>query len=236
MVGTSGSTDERVAGRGAERAHLPGLDVRRHGGDRIEHHLHMAADHAVARLARGLVRHVHQVGAAQRFEQFARHMVRRAGAGRRIVEAARLRLRQRDEFLQVLRLHRRVDHHDQVGVVDPRHRHEVAHQRERLVGHERLVDRVGVRHRQQRVAVGRRLRDLVGADDRSGARLVLDHDRLLQRLGEILAELAGEHVGGTAGAERHDDLDRLRRKVLRGRQVGPCHRDTGGEQQRPAQR
>ena len=224
MVGTSGSTVERLAGGGAERAHLAGLDVRRHGGDGVECHLHVAADHAVAHLAGRLVRHVHEIGAAHRFEQLRRHVIGRAGAGRSVVELPRLRLGIGDEFLEILRRHRRMDHHHQVGIVDPRHRHEVAHQLERLVGDERLVRGVGVRHREQRVTVGRGLGDRVAADDRARARPVLDHERLLERLRQVLGQNAGIDVGGAAGAERHHDLDRARRIVLRRRYGGPRQR------------
>ena len=109
----------------------PASHGRRHRGDGVEHHLHVAADHAVARLAAAAVRHVHDVGAAHGFEQLAGHVIGRAGPGRGVVELARLRLRERDELLQVLRRHRGMHDHAQVGIVDRRHRHEVAHQ---LVG------------------------------------------------------------------------------------------------------
>jgi hypothetical protein len=80
---------------------------------------------------------------------------------------------------------------------------------------------MGVRHCQQCVAVGRRLGDRVGADDRPGARPVLDHEGLLERLGQVLGENAGVDVGGPAGTERHDDFDRARRIVLRRQGGGP---------------
>ena len=204
---------------GAERPHLAGLDVRRHGGDGVEHHLHVAADGVGARFAAAAVRHMHDVGVAHGFEQLAGHVIGRAGPRRGIVELARLGLQQRHELLQVLGRHGRVHHHHQVGVVDRRHRHEVAHQVERLGGDQRLVDGVGVRHHQQRVAVGRRLGDLVGAGDRAGARPVLDHERLLEGLLQMLADEARIDVGRAAGAERHDDLDR-RDRDNSGRQRG----------------
>src|SRR6266545_68388 len=109
-----------LAGGGAERAHLAGLDVRRHGGDGVKSHLHMAADDAVAHFAGRLMRHVNQVGAAHGFEQLAGHVIGRAGAGRGIVELPGLRLRVGDEFLEILRRHRGMDHHHEVGIIDPR--------------------------------------------------------------------------------------------------------------------
>src|SRR5829696_5448450 len=222
VAGDAGLGDRRHVGQDArarqpgdaERPHLPGLDVRRHRGDGVDHHLHMAADDAVARLAAAAVRHVDDVGAAHRFEQLAGHMVGRAGAGGGVVERARPRLRVGHEFLQVLRRHRGMDEEHEVGIVDRRHRHEIAHQLVGLLRDQRLVRGVGVRHHEQRVPVRRRLRGLVGADDGAGARPVLDHERPLERFAEILADEAGVDVGGSAGAERHDDLDIPARVVL----------------------
>jgi hypothetical protein len=105
--------------------------------------------------------------------------------------------------------------HDQVGVVQRRHRHEILHQPEWLAGDQRLVGGVGIRHDQQRVAVGRRLRDRVGADDRAGAGAVLHHEGLLELLGKVLRDHARIDVGRAAGAERHDQAHLAGRIVLR---------------------
>jgi len=43
----------------------------------------------------------------------------------------------------------------------------------------------------------------------------------LERLGQMLGEDAGVDVGGPAGTERHDDLDRARRVILRLQGGGP---------------
>jgi hypothetical protein len=64
---------------GAERLDLAFLRVLRHHGHRVEHHLHLAAEHARARVAAALVRHVHDVDAGHRLEELAGHVVRRAG-------------------------------------------------------------------------------------------------------------------------------------------------------------
>ena len=76
--------------------------------------------------------------------------------------------------------------------------------------HQRFIGRLGVRHHQQRVAVGRRLRGLDGADHAAGAGAVLDHEGLAEVLLQDAADLARRDVGRAAGAERHDDLDRPR--------------------------
>src|SRR6185312_10796649 len=52
---------------------------------------------------------------------------------------------------------------------------------------------------QQRVAVGRRLRDLVGGDDGAAAADVLDDDRLLEGLRHRLRDLPGRLIGRAAG-------------------------------------
>src|SRR5690606_34905375 len=39
------------------------------------------------------------------------------------------------------------------------------------------------------------------ADDRAGAGLVLDHDRLAELLLQLLAQIAGVHIGGTSGTK-----------------------------------
>jgi len=92
MVGTSGSTLDRVVAVVPSGAHLAGLNVRGHGGDGVEHHLDMAADDGIAAVACGLVRHMDDVGAGHFLEQFGGHVIGRAGAGRGIVESAGLAL------------------------------------------------------------------------------------------------------------------------------------------------
>ena len=101
---------------------------------------------------------------------------------------------------------------------------------DRLVGKllvERSADRIGLRGKQQRVAVGWRLGDEVGADGRPGAGLVLDDDLLLQLLGQFLRDRAGRAVDGAAGRKRHDHLDRPAGILLR---VGGREGQPAGEQ------
>ena len=141
-------------------------------------------------------------------------MIGRAGARGGVVERAGLRLGERDELLEVLRRHLRIDHHHELGIVERRHRHEVAHQRIRLVRKQRLVRGERVGDGEQRVAVRRRFRDHVGADHRGRAGPVLDDHRLLELLGQGLRDLAAEYVARAAGAERRNDLDRAGRIVL----------------------
>ena len=92
-----------------------------------------------------------------------------------------------------------MDHHHQVRIIDRRDRDEVAHQLVRLVRDQRLVDGVRVRHHQQRVAVRRRLRDRIGADDRARAGAILDDECLLEMLGEMLRDLPRKMSAGPPG-------------------------------------
>ncbi len=66
----------------------------------------------------------------------------------------------------------------------------------------------------QGVAVAVRLGDDLGRNDAVGADFVFTHHRLSPGLREVLADRAGQQVGGAAGRERNDHADRLVR-VLR---------------------
>jgi hypothetical protein len=91
-----------------------------------------------------------------------------------------------------------------------------------------------LRRQHQRVAIGRRARGLGGADHAACARLVVDHDRLAERLGQFLAKGARGDVGAGAGGERHDQADWSVRPVRLGPDKG-CGR-CGNEGHRPEQR
>jgi hypothetical protein len=68
---------------------------------------------------------------------------------------------------------------------------------------------VRVGREEQRVAVCRALGDHVGGDRALRARLVLDHERLLEGLPQLDAEHPCHEVGRASGGEGHDDLDGL---------------------------
>src|SRR5262249_39428210 len=65
-----------------------------------------------------------------------------------------------------------------------------------------------------------------GAELAAGAAAVVDGDGLARDLLHALADRAGDDVVGPTGREGHDQLDRLRRKVLR-RHGGWRERDEG---------
>ena len=147
-------------------------------------------------------------------------MIRGAGAGGRVVQLARTRFGKGDELLDVGRGNSGMHHKHEIGIVHRRHADEIAQQRVGLVRHQRFIDRLGVRHHQQGVAVGRGLGDEIGANDRTGARLVLDDEGLPENALQLLRHVARIVVGWPARGERHDDAHGLRRIGLRGTAAG----------------
>src|SRR5262249_61947852 len=67
---------------------------------------------------------------------------------------------------------------------------------------------------EQRVAVGRRARDVEPGQRSVLARAVFDHDALLECGAEVLSEDASDRVAAAPGAERNNDRDRLARIAL----------------------
>ena len=61
-----------------ERPHLVFTDVRGHRRNCVDHHLHLSADDAAARLAAVAVGDVHHIDAGHGFEQLAGHVIGRA--------------------------------------------------------------------------------------------------------------------------------------------------------------
>ena len=111
---------------------------------------------------------------------------------------------------------------------DLRDRREIAHG---IVGHvpiEARIDGVrGDRRHQQRVAVGRRLRDLIGADIAARAHPVVHHELLAQQLSHLRAHDARDGVGRTTGGEGDDHANRFGRIFVlgvRGRAHEGCAR------------
>ncbi|GAB7546621.1 hypothetical protein CS8_063060 [Cupriavidus sp. 8B] len=73
-----------------------------------------------------------------------------------------------------------------------------------------VVDRQHAgRAHQQRVAIGRGLGHQLRADIAAGAGPVVDQERLLELLRELLGNDARDHIGGPASGKRHHDAHRL---------------------------
>ena len=111
----------------------------------------------------------------------------------------------------------RVDHQRVRHDAHHRHRHEGRGIEAELRIEALVDDERRRRRRQQRVAVGLGVERRLGPDIAGGARLVLDHHRLLPFARQPVADDARHQVGGAAGRKRHDDLHRARRDSPRRR-------------------
>ena len=142
-------------------------------------------------------------------EQLAGEMSRAAVAARAERELAGIRLRVGDEFLRRVDGQRRVDDQHVRRDRDERDRREVLH---RVVRHLRVKARVHrvrrQRAHQDRVAVGRRLRDEVGADVAARAGPVVDDNALAPVLARLLRDGAADDVERSAGRKGDDELHR----------------------------
>ena len=172
-----------------------------------------------------------EVGAGLHLEEFRGQLERRRA--RPVVHRAGLALGERHQFLHRGHADGRVHRQHERERTDHRHRREVLH---RVVG--QLVVEAGIEgHRpacadEQRVAVGRGLRDKVGADDRVRARLVLDDEGLPEPLLQLRADQAPEDVVGAPGRKPDDEAHGLGRVGVRGLGVrGECRGCQGCEQQ-----
>ena len=192
--------------------------MRRGGGDG----LHGVGDlpvHDVGERRRGaFVRHVPRAAdAGHRVEEFGEKMRRRPGAGGRECVLRRIGLDHRDELFRIRRRERRINDQGERRRGDQAHRREIL---QRLVG--RLLQVRHDRERsarggEQRVAIGRALHHGVGADRAAGAGLVVDDERLAERVLQLLRDHARRDVGGLARRPGHDHFHRVVRIRLRKR-------------------
>ena len=202
---------------------------RRRQADQAERDL--AADQIGDQLAAAAVRHVLDVEpAGLLLEQLAGEVLRRGGARRAEGELAGLALGELDQLLQRIGLQRRV-RDDQVRAED-----RVGDRRKVLdrimveLGVHRRRDHVDVGVHEQRVAVGRGARHVVGADQAAAAGAVL-HDHLVERVRHDRGHRARGQVHRAAGGERDDQIDRLalERELLGGRSDRKQGQDRGGQ-------
>jgi hypothetical protein len=91
---------------------------------------------------------------------------------------------------------------------EPGDRKQVLHRVERQAGMQRGGGRECRRVHQQVVAVGRRARDDLHAEDAARATTVVHHHRLSHRFGESLTDQACEHVDTTPRRERNHQPER----------------------------
>ncbi len=115
-------------------------------------------------------------------EQHGAEMDAAADAGRGVVELARFRLGEIDQFADRVNRQGRVDQHDQRAGADQADGREILARVVADIRIERRIDaeRPGTADH-QRVAVRRAPGDLAGRDRAAGAGAVLDHDLLAER-------------------------------------------------------
>ena len=138
-------------------------------------------------------------------------MIERAIAGGRVVERPwRGFLRVRNQLGYVVRGERWVGDQHVSGDGGRRDRNEVLDRVEADARIQRRVDYLrAVGRKQQRVAVGLRLRRERGADVASGAGAVIDDHRLLEDRAELLRDDPRDRIVRAARGLRDDDDDRF---------------------------
>ena len=184
------------------------LDHRAGGG---EHHLHLTAHQITHRRCAALVTDAHQLHAGHVIEQFRRQIIRRTDRPRGVVESARFRLGQRDQFTHAARRYRWMNH-QQVGRARGEHnggelRHIVGQLFEQRCGPD------GVVMQEQCVAVGVGAGHVLRRDGRC-ATAVFDNEGLPEQRGVALSEHACGEVNA-ATRRCGDDAHGFGRIVLR---------------------
>ena len=209
----------------AMRAQDAGSDMRRGRRQAVEHQLDTAAEQVLRRGLCAAIGHVHDVDAAGDFQKLAGEVMQRADAAGAVVELAGPGFRERDVFLEIRDRQILVHQHHQRQAADDGDVAEVLARIVWLVRHQRRVDRLrSDRGGEPGVAVGRRLRDRVRADDAAAAGPVLDQERLAELLLKFVGDGAGQDVGRARRRRAGNEADRMVRPVrLRGHRAQQQH-------------
>ena len=206
----------RVTGRAGLRQHAQLAALRDpRAGEPHRHQVDLPGDGVGRRLRAAAIGHVHDVGAGRELEHLDRDVQRPADAAAAVAQLARVGLGVPDQLGQRLRRHVRIDREHRPRRHHQRDRREVLH---RIVAIALLQERQHRRFRggdHQRVAVGRRPVERVGADLGHAARPIVDHDRLAEARAQFVGEQAAHDVDQAAGRRRDDQPDRACRIVLR---------------------
>src|SRR5665213_1713931 len=205
-----------LAGDG-ERLELAGVYLADHRRHRVKHDVGMLAEHRVEGFRRGAERHVQQIDLGGLLEHLAGEMLGGGKARTGEHDLAGMLLGVSDQLLDVVGREIRPRHDHQAGsryLADRRKRgqHVVRH----LLGGDG-GDNLARGHDSDRVTVGRGARDIVVAQDATGARFVFDDDGLAELGLHRIRQDAADDVGAAAGPERDDHVDGTLRKVLRWR-------------------
>ncbi len=167
----------------------------------------MARDHIEHRRHASAIRHMTDVDPGGGLQHFGAEMLRAAIAGRAIGQS-RFRFGVGNELGQRFCRDRRIDDQRKGHAGDEADRRKILHG---VIGQllvERLVDgKRGRGRHQQRVAVGLRFGDLVRAQRRAGAGLVLDNHGGGKTVLELVGDQSAKQIGGSSGGVRHDHLD-----------------------------
>ena len=213
----------------------PGLDLGK-GDAAVEHEVQVAAEQRVARRAAAVVGDVQRLAAGLVQQHLAGEVVRGADAGRGELQVRIGLLGQLDELRQRLGLEIRPHEEEHRRLRHRGHRHQVGR---RVVGQVLAVERRVDRDRadvadDEGVAVGIGLGVLRRAGDAARPRLVYDRDRLAEGLLHPVGGEPSGQVGGAAGGEGHDHLDRAVGIVVRrsGRSQGRagCQQGCAGQE------
>ena len=147
-------------------------------------------------------------------------MRRAAEAAGTVVEPVRLFFRERDQFRHRFRGHRRMHHQELRRAHQQRHRREISRNIVRHLLHD--AGRHGVLRSAQQpcVAIGRRLRDEIGAYRCVSASAIIDYHLLAEEFGQSRREQARNRVRAAARRHRHDETHRAGRVILRERGHG----------------
>ena len=177
--------------------------------------IHRARDQGIGRRSQAGKRHVHHVDISRDVDQRDTQMRRAADAGAAEIELARIGLRMGHQFRHRLQRHLGVDRYRERQLQDAGNESEIIRNLIRERGLHGRQDRQAVGHGpKQRVAVGGRFRDQIGAHLACGAGLVLNIELLIEPLAQLLGDDAPHEIGAAACRKRDHHADRSRRIVL----------------------
>jgi hypothetical protein len=194
---------------------LAAVDMSRRYRKASERQLHLAGQHRRHGRRDAAIRDLPDLRTGLLAQHLEQQMWLAADAVRPVIQLVRLPLRQFDQRLHRPRRDRRVGQDELVQVDQLSDRHQLLDGIEaEVLEQEGIAGDRGIRGEQQRVTVGRRAGDALGADHGAGARLVLDDDRLLPRLGQALGQRPRQVVDTAAGRIRHDQPHGPRGELL----------------------
>ena len=143
-------------------------------------------------------------------------------------EPARLRFRQRDQFAQVARRHRRMhDQHIRLRGQYGDGRKILRRPIRQLVVEERIGG-ITECHHQQGMTIGIRLGDDLAANNAAGARTIVDHQRLTPAFRQFLRQHARQNIECATRCRGHDNAHGALREIGG---VGSCAQKCNRDEQ-----